>query len=164
MTEALIQEKKRLVEKLGVHFEHVSQIAPLAARILSFIILTGKKGSTFDDLLVNLGASKSTISTHLNHLQDLKKIKYFTKSGDRKKYFVFNQDAIIQDIDEIITNWENLKDIHIEVKQFKKTVNDEDPNDEKPFNLDFHNDNIKFLEEATKSITILKEKINNQNI
>ena len=61
-----------------------------AIPILSYIILTGKAGTTFEDLVTNLGASKSTISTHLNHLQDLKKIEYFTKTGDRKKYFVMN--------------------------------------------------------------------------
>ena len=38
-----------------------------------------------------LCASKSTISTHLNHLQDLNKIEYFTKTGDRKKYFIINK-------------------------------------------------------------------------
>ncbi|GAL00549.1 hypothetical protein JCM19314_2157 [Nonlabens ulvanivorans] len=76
-----------LVEKLGVHLENREQLAPVAARILSYIILTGKKGSTFEDLVTILCASKSTISTHLNHLQDLNKIQYFTKVGDRKKVF-----------------------------------------------------------------------------
>ena len=67
-----------LVEKLGVHLEGRENLAPVAARIMAYIILTGKQGTTFDDLVTNLCASKSTISTHLNHLQDLKKLEYFT--------------------------------------------------------------------------------------
>ena len=84
----LEKRKLELVEKLGIFLEKKEQIAPVAARIFSFIILTGKQGTTFDDLVTNLCASKSTISTHLNHLQDLKKLEYFTKPGDRKKYFI----------------------------------------------------------------------------
>ena len=34
-----------LVEKLGVHLENREQLAPVAARILAYIILTGKKGA-----------------------------------------------------------------------------------------------------------------------
>lgn len=79
MEKELIVKKNQLVEKLGVNFEHSEQLAPVAARILAFIILTGKVGATFEDLVSNLCASKSTISTHLNHLQDLNKISYFTK-------------------------------------------------------------------------------------
>lgn len=90
MGEQQREEKLRLVESLGVHFENKDHLAPVAARILSYAILTGKQGVTFEDLVSNLCASKSTISTHLNHLQDLKKLEYFTKPGDRKKYFIIN--------------------------------------------------------------------------
>ena len=79
MKEKICKEKMDLVEKLGVHLENREQLAPVASRILAYIILTGKKGATFEDMVTILRASKSTISTHLNHLQDLKKIVYFTK-------------------------------------------------------------------------------------
>jgi Fic family protein len=76
MKEEVCKEKMALVEKLGVHLENREQLAPVAARILSYIILTGKIGTTFEDMVKILCASKSTISTHLNHLQDLNKIVY----------------------------------------------------------------------------------------
>ena len=88
-------KKKELVEKLGVHFENVYHLAPVAARVLSYIVLNGRVGTSFDNLVTNIGASKSTISTHLNHLQGVKRIVYFTKPGERKKYFVVNEDSII---------------------------------------------------------------------
>ena len=67
MKEDICQVKMGLVEKLGVHLEKREQLAPVGARILSYIILTGKKGATFEDMVTILCASKSTISTHLNH-------------------------------------------------------------------------------------------------
>ena len=123
--------KNELVEKLGIHFEKKDNLAPVAARIWGYVILTGKSGTTFEDLVSNLCASKSTISTHLNHLQDLKKLSYFTKTGDRKKYFVMNQDTMIQDIARMVDEWKEQKALHVEVMDYKKAKNESLRDDEK---------------------------------
>lgn len=81
------QEKKKLIEEIGVHFEQVHQLPPLAARIYAIMILSPKDGHTFDEILEITSASKSSVSTHLNNLLHLKKVEYFTKPGDRKRYF-----------------------------------------------------------------------------
>jgi len=82
------QEKLEIIELLGVHFEQLYNIPPLAARILGTLIIDGcKSGLTFEDLIGKMQASKSSISTNLNLLQKMKKINYFTIVGDRKKYF-----------------------------------------------------------------------------
>jgi DNA-binding transcriptional regulator GbsR (MarR family) len=82
------EEKQELIEMFGIHFEHQYNIAPLAARILGFLIIDGcKSGLTFEELVSKLKASKSSISTNLNLLQKMNLINYFTLSGDRKKYF-----------------------------------------------------------------------------
>lgn len=120
MKEDYNSKKCVLVEKLGVHLEEVDNFAPLAARIVALVILNGKKGTTFDQLVDNLCASKSTISTHLTHLQSLKKLSYFTKTGDRKKYFVVSRDRILQNIDDMITMWSTQKNLHEEIKEYKK--------------------------------------------
>ena len=149
-----------LVEKLGVHLENREQLAPVAARILSYIILTGKQGTTFEDMVTILCASKSTISTHLNHLQDLKKIVYFTKTGDRKKYFVINKDMIVQHIDNMINEWQEVRALHLEIKSYKEAFNSHKiENDKEKFDLNFHNDYIKFLDEASSSIEQLRIKL-----
>ncbi len=156
----ICKEKMALVEKLGVHIEKREQLAPVAARILSYIILTGKKGSTFEDMVSLLCASKSTISTHLNHLQDLNKIVYFTKTGDRKKYFIINKDMIINHIDNMIEEWKEVKALHLEIKDYKEhTNNNKIDNQEELFDLNFHNDYIKFIEGASASIQELRAKI-----
>ena len=154
------EEKMALVEKLGVHLENREQLAPVAARIMSFIILTGKKGTTFEDMVNILCASKSTISTHLNHLQDLKKIVYFTKTGDRKKYFIVNKDMIVHHIDNMINEWREVRELHLEIKKYKETINTfKTKNEEDKFELSFHNDYIKFLDGASTSIEKLRNKI-----
>lgn len=160
MKENICPKKMALVEKLGVHIENREQLAPVAARILAYVILTGKTGATFEDLVSILCASKSTISTHLNHLQDLKKIVYFTKTGDRKKYFIINEDMIIQHIDNMINEWKEVRELHLEIRHYKETINTRKiKNDNEKFELGFHNDYIEFLDEATSSIKELKNKI-----
>lgn len=159
MQEKMCPEKQDLVERLGVFMEQKEQIAPLAARILSYIVLTGSRGSTFEDLVRDLGASKSTISTHLNHLSDLKRIVYFTKPGDRKKYYEINQDSIIQNIDSLMDSWFTQKELHEEIRIYKNKINSQSTEDILKFNLNFHDDYILFLEEITKSVSKLRSKI-----
>ncbi|WP_413998407.1 GbsR/MarR family transcriptional regulator [Flavobacterium sp. W1B] len=82
------KERQEIIEMLGVHFESVFDIPPLAARILGFLIIDGcKSGLTFENLIEKLGASKSSVSTNLNLLLKMEKITYFTVTGDRKKYY-----------------------------------------------------------------------------
>ncbi|MDN3492198.1 GbsR/MarR family transcriptional regulator [Winogradskyella bathintestinalis] len=163
MKDNICKEKMRLVEKLGVHLENREKLAPVAARIMSYVILTGKKGATFEEMVTLLCASKSTISTHLNHLQDLNKIEYFTKTGDRKKYFIINKGSVIQHIDSLIDEWKEIRELHLEIKAYKKTINSEKIEiEEEKFDLNFHNDYIKFIDGATTSIIELKTKLINK--
>lgn len=156
----ICEEKMRLVEKLGVHLENRENLAPVAARILAYVILTGKKGATFEEMVTILCASKSTISTHLNHLQDLNKIEYFTKTGDRKKYFVINKDSVVQHIDNLMSEWQEVRELHLEIKEYKKSINEHTiEKKEEKFDLNFHNDYIKFIDGATASIEELRIKI-----
>ncbi|WP_139957844.1 GbsR/MarR family transcriptional regulator [Flavicella sediminum] len=162
----MVQDKKRcqLVEKLGVHFEQKDKIAPVAARILSYIILNGKKGTTFEELVEKLCASKSTISTHLTNLQGANKVSYFTKTGDRKKYFILDPGTIVHSIDEMVSLWSTHKELHSEIKEFKHNINElPETLEAERFDLDFHDDYIEFLEKTIASVSLLKEKIINKN-
>lgn len=150
--------KCELVEKLGIFLEKKEQMAPVAARIFSYVILTGKQGTTFEGLVSNLCASKSTISTHLNHLQDLKKLSYFTKIGDRKKYFIINSDTMLQGINSMIEEWKNERELHMEIKDYKEEIN-KTLEEENKFELGYHDSFIGFLDGAISSIIKLKETI-----
>lgn len=159
MGSKICKEKQNLVERLGVFMEQREQLAPLAARILSYVVLTGKTGTTFEDLVRDLSASKSTISTHLNHLSDLKRLVYFTKTGDRKKYYTINEDSIIQSIDNMMESWVIQKDLHQEIKAYKNQINEQKSEDTSKFDLDFHENYIKFLDEVTQSVSTLRSRI-----
>ncbi|TDU43318.1 hypothetical protein BXY82_0729 [Gelidibacter sediminis] len=159
MSNNVRDEKQVLVERLGVFMEQKEQFAPVAARILSYIVLTGKIGTTFEDLVTDLCASKSTISTHLNHLADLKKIVYFTKPGDRKKYYTINEDSIIQSIDTLMESWIEQKALHEEIRVYKKKVNAKTTDGNVKFELDFHDNYIQFLDEVTQSVSTLRSKL-----
>ncbi|HUH27784.1 transcriptional regulator [Gelidibacter sp.] len=163
MVSKIRNDKEDLVERLGVFMEKKEQLAPVAARILSYIILTGKSGTTFEDLVRDLCASKSTISTHLNHLTDLKRILYFTKTGDRKKYYIINEDSIVQSIDALTESWILQKELHLEIRDYKERTNQINSDYASKFNLDFHDNYIEFLDEVTKSVSTLKSKILEKN-
>lgn len=152
--------KDNLIEKMGVHLENKEQLAPLAARILASLVLKGRKGETFESLVTELKASKSTIFTHLTTLQASHRITYYTKSGDRKKYFILSPNALIQSMDETIQNWKVEHDIHMEITNYKMDFNKELPKDsEEKFDIDFHTEYTSYLEQATTLMEKLRIKL-----
>ncbi|WP_029033074.1 GbsR/MarR family transcriptional regulator [Salinimicrobium terrae] len=152
-------QKKNLIEELGVHLEG-DNLAPLAARILSTLILSGKKGVTFDELVCQLQAGKSTVSTHLDHLQNSNRVKYFTKPGDRKRYFVIDPNLILNVMDEMIDKWEKEKKLHLKIKEYKKQCNCEaEETGDFQFDLDFQEDFLTFLEETSTAVKKFKAKL-----
>ncbi|GHA36353.1 hypothetical protein GCM10007103_17340 [Salinimicrobium marinum] len=161
--EDLDKQKRQLIEKMGVHFE-TENLAPLAARIFATLILTGNKGVTFEELVNNLCAGKSSISTHLDHLQSTKRVRYYTKSGDRKRYFIINPDLMLNLIDEKIAKWENEKKLHEEILIYKKERNAlKKDSEEHQFDLDFQRDFLTFLEETTAAVQKFRSRIITRN-
>ena len=153
--------REHLIEKMGVHIESKEQLAPLAARILATLVLKGRQGETFENLVSELNASKSTIFTHLTTLQASHRITYYTKPGDRKKYFILSPNALIQSMDETIQNWKQEHEIHKEISAFKMEFNKELPKDsDERFDINFHTEYIHYLEQAT----ILMERLLNKLI
>jgi len=145
---------------MGVHIESKEQLAPLAARILATLVLKGRKGETFENLVSELNASKSTIFTHLTTLQASHRITYYTKTGDRKKYFILSPNVLIQSMDETIQNWRQEYEIHKEISDFKVEFNKglSDDTDEK-FDLDFHTEYLNYLKQATILMENLRNKL-----
>ncbi|MCF4100540.1 transcriptional regulator [Gillisia sp. M10.2A] len=156
----IISRKNQLIERMGVYLENEDNMAPLEARIFSTLILTGKKGITFEQLVTDLCASKSTICTHLNTLQVSGRANYYTKTGDRKRYFTVAPNRLIQVMDEMLQKWNSQYDIHKEALEYKELVNTlEETSLEHEFDLEFHQDYLQFLEEVSASVQKLKNKI-----
>ncbi len=156
-------QRKYLIEELGVHMEG-DNLAPLAARIISTLILSGKKGVTFDELVKELQAGKSTISTHLEHLQNTNRVKYFTKTGDRKRYFIIDPDFILNMMDEMINKWENEKKLHLKIKEYKQQYNlKAQETGDSLFDFEFQEDFLTFLEETSTAVKKFKAKLLSRN-
>ena len=51
------------------------------------LTISSYDGLTFEEVREIIGSSKSSTSVNLNVLIQLKQIDYYTKSGDRKRYF-----------------------------------------------------------------------------
>ncbi|UMB59752.1 MarR family transcriptional regulator [Lutibacter sp. A80] len=153
--EDLLKEKMALVEELGVHFECNDNLSPLASRIIVYLILNGAQGATFEELVDALKASKSSISTNLHLLQSMDRISYFTKCGDRKRYFKLSSNYIMTRMTERISLWENEKNNHLKIYNYKEKMlklNNEYKEDH--VSLQFNKQHMVFI---SKMITNLKE-------
>jgi DNA-binding transcriptional regulator GbsR (MarR family) len=119
--------KKELIEELGIHMESEYSLAPLPARIFANLVITDEDGLTFEDCLTKRGASKSSISTSLNLLLQLGMITYFTKSGDRKRYFkITDHDKFfVQKLDQAIKKVDDETFMMNKVIEYTKEFNPE---------------------------------------
>ena len=86
--------QKALENELSKHFMESLHLSPLESRIYSFLLLCPKPGHTFDEIVENSESSKSSVSTALNRLLDLGKIEFFTKEGERKRYFKLSKNYL----------------------------------------------------------------------
>ena len=84
---SISKEKRKLIEEIGIQLETKLSLAPLSARIYALLTLSSNEGLTFDEIREIIGSSKSSTSVNLNVLTQLKHIDFYTKSGDRKRYF-----------------------------------------------------------------------------
>lgn len=82
-----MSEKEKLVEEMGVHFERLFNLPPLAARIYILLLLSDRNGLSFDEIRDFTDASKSSVSANINLLLQGERIDFLTKTGDRKRYF-----------------------------------------------------------------------------
>ena len=152
-------ERRNLIEELGVHLEG-NNLAPLAARILATLILSGKKGVTFEELVKDLNAGKSTVSTHLDHLQNTNRVTYFTKPGERKRYFVIDPNLILNVMEEMLNKWERERKLHVRIRDYKQECNlKATQTGDFQFDLEFQDDFLTFLEETSTAVKKFKTRL-----
>lgn len=81
------KENGLLTEEIGMVIEERADLSPLAARIYATLILSSDEGLNFEEITNIHQASKSSVSNNLNVLLKLKYVEYYTKPGERKRYF-----------------------------------------------------------------------------
>ncbi|PVW15256.1 GbsR/MarR family transcriptional regulator [Marixanthomonas spongiae] len=119
------EEKCKLVEELGLSFEDNHNLPPLAGRIYAVMILSSVDGHSFEDIIEITSASKSSVSTNLNLLVQLKFIEYFTKTGDRKRYFRTTKNYLRLTLEEHYESIDKELELVKKVNTFNKKHNPE---------------------------------------
>ncbi|UNY99962.1 MarR family transcriptional regulator [Zhouia spongiae] len=159
LTESLLEEKKELIEELGVYFENSEDMPPLSARIFSLLVLSEFSGVTFDTIVESLGASKSSTSTNLQLLQSSGIVCYCTRPGDRKRYFKVDTHHIINRLDKKIEMWEKERKLHLKVSNFKMRLHkQQNTYSDKLPGIQYANNYSVFIEDVIKNLIRLKEK------
>ena len=114
----LSKKQIELIEKIGMYFEQGMQ--PAAARILALLIVADSESYSFDQIRESLNLSKSATSNGINFLLSVNKIEYFTKGGERKRYFKWSPSNTIHHFKEGIEKILGLRILFEETLQHKK--------------------------------------------
>lgn len=150
------QDKKELIEELGIMLEERTALSPLAARIYATLILSSKEGLSFEEIISITQASKSSVSSNLNVLVQLHYIEYYTKSGDRKRYFRTSRFYVLNTMEQHRHLIEKELEIVQKINSFNKAHNPEKFKEEKPLGLLFQ----EYLEEQRCQINQKLNEIN----
>lgn len=133
----LSTQKKQLIEEVGVLLEERANLSPLASRIYALLILSSYDGMSFEHIVNTMQASKSSVSSNLNVLLQLHYIEYYTKSGDRKRYFRTSQFYIKNTMEQQVHLIEKELNIVKKINLFNKENNPEKFKNEKSLGLLF---------------------------
>ncbi len=102
-----ISRQKELIEELGNHLSrHGGQ--QLCGRILGLLSFSDAEEFTFDEIVSELQVSKSSVSVALNNLLATNKVEYFTRAGDRKRYFRIKTKPMGEAIEEMMNDIQSI--------------------------------------------------------
>ena len=99
---------RKHIEETGKAFEKFA-LNPMQGRIMAYLINSEKPEVTFMEMVRYFGASKSSISTALNHLLSTGMIDYTRHLTDRKKYFFITEDFFRLYFEQLLKNINDLK-------------------------------------------------------
>lgn len=133
----LLENKKILIEEVGVLLQERANLSPLAARIYALLILSSYEGLSFEKIVQLMQASKSSVSSNINVLLQLHYIDFYTKPGDRKRYFKTSQFYIKSTLEQQIHLLEKELNVVQKINHFNKENNPEKFKDEKSLGLLF---------------------------
>jgi predicted transcriptional regulator len=116
MTElTLTDQHLDLIERIGVLHDRLG-ISPAPGRVLGLLLVSPRPALTFDEIRHALGLSKSSTSAALTLLLSIGSVEYFTRHGDRKRYFQKSYDnweaALLQRFDAFLSLRGLLREAH----------------------------------------------------
>lgn len=105
MAVPLSDNKLKLIEELGIHFEK-SGLQPAASRVYALLMISNQNELTFEEVYETLNISKSAGSNALNLLIDTQRVEYITRPGERKRYFRIKVRSLKEGIQRSLDNME----------------------------------------------------------
>lgn len=150
-----VEKKNKLIEEVGALLQERANLSPLAARIYATLILSSNEGLSFDAIVKQMQASKSSVSSNLNVLLQLRYIAYYTKPGNRKRYFKTSEFYIKNTMEQQIYLIEKELKVVTKINDFNKNHNPEKFKNEKSLGLLFH----EHLEDLKNKINSKLEEI-----
>lgn len=109
---------EQIFQKLVNFSTNNYHLPPLAAKIYAYLTFDFEmNGITFEEIVDDLKASKSSVSCNLDLLLKSKHITVLNKIDERKRFFILNPDYIKIRFDGIIERLERevdiLEDLHV---------------------------------------------------
>lgn len=160
----IITEERNIIERYAPHIKRSHNLPPIAARILVALMIHGSKGLSFEQLVELIQASKSTISNNINTLINMERVTYYTKSGDRKRYFKLDVNIFKKHIDKVIKNNEVEIEMIDFMSAFKLEANKHIDNPEDQYSSVGRQLKVKhFIVELTEIMKEFRQEIDNNN-
>lgn len=125
------REQGLLIEEIGMVIEERADLSPVAARIYATLILASDEGLTFEEITEVHQASKSSVSNNLKLLTKLKYVEYYTKPGERKRYFKAAKYYVKTAMETYNERFEKELEIVDKINRFNKKHNPEKFRNEK---------------------------------
>jgi DNA-binding transcriptional regulator GbsR (MarR family) len=124
-TEDRIQKQRLLVEEIGLGMDKEG-FPRISGRILALLMVMDKEQYTFDEIVEELGISKSSASVALKNLELRGNVEYITHPGDRKRYFRIKAKdpfVMIDDFSEKLKQFQTLQAKIISLKADQESRN-----------------------------------------
>jgi len=145
----LTEEVKQLVEEIGIRMENRLDISPLAARIYALLSISSYNGLSFEEIREAVNTTKSSASININVLTQLGYVAYFTKPGDRKRYFKIAKYYQLQSFETYLESLEKEIEIVEKINAYNKKHHPEKFKNEKSLG-DISQDYLKKLQQLIK--------------
>lgn len=103
---------EKYIEDVGLFYERFG-LAKMSGRILGLLMATDEEKVSFDDMVIQLQASKGSVSGNINFLLKQNLIEKFMVTGDRKSYYRFSNENVFSIIDNKLNATEYVKQIFV---------------------------------------------------
>lgn len=118
----MIEIDKEIFREMVKFYGDAFHLPPLAAKIYAYLIFDfDRTGVCFDEFVEIFAASKSSVSSNLNLLLNLKIIIDFNKIDERKRFFAMNEKYMKIRFEEIIEKMDQELSILDKLKAFRNT-------------------------------------------